>query len=66
MKTKIKKTKKAYEEYLNNNSHFDSDEYIIGGKKRETYYWSNRYGTALRKYDPIAFEVGYNEWRKEL
>ena len=22
----------------------------------------NRYGDILRKYDSIAFEVGYNEW----
>lgn len=24
-----------------------------------------RYGSYLRKYDPIAFEVGYNEWIRE-
>ena len=66
MKTKIKKTKKAYEEHLNSNSPSDPDEYIIGGKMRFKYFWDDEYGTALRKYDPIAFEVGYNEWRREL
>jgi hypothetical protein len=23
----------------------------------------NQYGEALRKYDPIGFEVAYNEWK---
>ena len=24
------------------------------------------YGTALRKYDPIAFNVGFDEWEREM
>ena len=60
----MKKTKKNYEEYLNQNSPSQgSDEWIIGGKIRMNEMWSNKYGTAIRKHDPIAFEVGYNEWK---
>jgi hypothetical protein len=60
----MKKTKKNYEECLNQNSPSQgSDEWIIGGKIRMNLMWSNKYGTAIRKYDPIAFEVGYNEWK---
>lgn len=25
-----------------------------------------KYGTWVRKHDPIAFQVGYNEWAAEL
>ena len=57
-----KKTKQAYENYLNELSpDYCSEDWIIGGKDRKKNYY-NRYGTALRKFDPIAFEVGYNEW----
>ena len=62
--TKVKKTRKVYEEYLNNNSPSDPDNYIIGRKIRLRYFWKDKYGTALRKYDPIGFEVGYKEWRR--
>lgn len=60
----MKKTRKTYEEYLNDFSpEQGSDKWIIGGKIR-TYHMSlNQYGTALRKFDPIAFEVGYNDWK---
>jgi len=61
----MKKTKKAYEEYLNSWSPAQgSDDWIIGGKIRMALMWLNKYGTALRKYDPIAFQVGFNEWEK--
>ena len=63
MNIKVKKTRKAYEEYLNNNSSNDIEQYVIGGKLRSQYYYKNKFGTAIRKYDPIGFEVGYNEWR---
>lgn len=60
----MRKTKKMYEEYLNENSPSQgSDEWIIGGTIRMSNMWSRTYGTALRKHDPIAFEVGYNEWK---
>jgi len=61
----MKKTKKAYTEYLNEiGPNEDSDEWIIGGVIRMYHKWRNEYGVAIRKYDPIAFEVGYNEWKK--
>ena len=58
----MKKTKQNYEEYLNQ-LYFphDNDMWIIGGKNR---YWTckGKYGTAIRRYDPIQFEVGFEEW----
>lgn len=57
----MKKTKKEYEKYLNEiGLSLDEDHFIIGGKKRK-----GKYGTMLRKHDPIAFSVGYNDWRRE-
>lgn len=55
----MKKTRKNYENWLNSIApNFDSDEWIIGGKNRNKM----QYGAALRKYDPIAFEVGFREF----
>jgi hypothetical protein len=63
---KKQKTKKAYEEYLNGLSPAQgSDEWIIGGVIRMYHMHLNLYGQALRKYDPIAFEEGYNDWRRK-
>lgn len=54
-------TKKEYEQYLNEIGEcFDEDKFIIGGKFRRM-----KYGTALRKYDPIAFEVCYRDYVNE-
>lgn len=51
-----------YEEYLNEiGEDLDEDEFIIGGEKRNMPY-----GTALRQYDPIAFNVGFDEWEREM
>lgn len=68
-----RKTKKAYEEYLDR----------IGATLEDCEYMSNpdrgkclkknsirslindeRYGYLLRNYDPIAFETGYNDWSR--
>tara|TARA_R100000742_G_C4279448_1_gene104045 strand:+ start:2955 stop:3158 length:204 start_codon:yes stop_codon:yes gene_type:complete len=58
-----KPTKKQYEEYLNSISPSqDSEEWIIGGVPRFYYKYLNQYGTAIRKYDKIGFQVGYNEY----
>lgn len=47
-----------YEKYLDEvGKSLSSEEFIIGGKQRV-----GRYGYLLRKYNPIAFEVGYYEW----
>lgn len=58
--------RKEYEEYLNEIGEAldeDSQQWIIGGKNR--YKNSNgQYGSALKKYDPIAFNTGYaNDWK---
>lgn len=56
------KSKKEYEEYLNEiEPPYESDEWIMAGKRR---YLRNGYGKQLCKWDPIAFEVGYGEWRR--
>jgi hypothetical protein len=55
-----------YAEYLNevmSYLDYEDDEWIIGGKNRVDEYWG-RYGEALREYDPIAFEVGKNEYER--
>lgn len=43
-----KPTKKDYENYLNRLPACE-----IGGRK---------YGTWVRRHDPIAFEIGYGDW----
>lgn len=53
-----------YEQYLNETTS-PTDSFWMGGKFRSHYYNANKYGTALRKYDPIAFEVGYQDWKRE-
>jgi hypothetical protein len=58
------KTKKDYEEYLNELSpEQGSLEWIIGGRIRMGYMWQNKYGKAIRKHDPIGFQAGYNDFK---
>lgn len=74
----MRKTKKAYTEYLSNYySDFAlqqaKDALIYLTSKNRVKYtteskltkaWSNfTLGEIIRKYDPIAFNVGFNEWR---
>lgn len=59
------KTKARFEDYLN--SIYRGDGYGIGnykylGKAGLRLVRQGKLGTALRRYDPIAFEVGYYEW----
>jgi hypothetical protein len=58
----MKKTKKNYEDYLNEiEPDQDNDVWIMGGENR--YYSSGgMYGTAMRRHDNIQFEVGFSEW----
>jgi hypothetical protein len=61
----MNKTKKSYEEYLNDLSPAQgSEKWIIGGKIRMAEMNLQQYGKAVRKFDPIAFNVGYNEWKR--
>lgn len=69
-----KKTKEMYEEYLNQNSALFHDclylcnpsrgKSLKEGSLRNLLY-DHRYGYVMRKYDPIAFEVGYKEWKNK-
>lgn len=62
----MNKTKKDYEEMLNSISYDLPDEsYIVAGVYRRYWKGIKKYGTMLRKYDPIAFEVGYRDWFNE-
>lgn len=62
----MKKTRKEYVEFLNGLVDADpgDDRWIIGGKNR--YTGRRNYGTMLKRYDPVGFEVGFKEWRNEL
>lgn len=63
-KLALKKTKNNYVNYLNGLSpDYESDRWIMRGRRRKYYALRKEYGVALRKYNPIAFNVGYNEWR---
>lgn len=54
------KSRKDYEKYLNSISPDRDDErWIIGGKNR--YCGRENYGTMIKRYDPIGFNVGYRE-----
>lgn len=55
-----KKYKKEYEEYLNDHSIPEDDKRSNGGRIPDHV----KYGTWLRRNDPIAFSVGYNEFMR--
>lgn len=52
-------TKKEYEEFLNKLGVPEEDLKSNGGRCPD---WA-KYGKWLRRNDPIAFEVGYGEWK---
>ena len=54
----MRKTKIAYEAYLNDFGIPEDDKKSNGGRIPD----HARYGSWVRKNDPIAFEVGYQEW----
>ena len=57
-------TKKRFEDMLNETSgHTVTDDYIIGGRMRYSYFYLKHYGSALRSYDPIQFNILYVEWK---
>lgn len=58
------KSRKDYEKFLNSISPDGDDEaWIIGGKNR--YCGRENYGTMIKRYDPIGFNVGYREWAEQ-
>ena len=54
-------TRKEYEKWLNELGTPKEDLKSEGGRIPDTA----RYGNWLRRHDPIAFNVGYQEWRSE-
>jgi hypothetical protein len=56
-------TKKKFEAYLNGIEPPEHDH--PGGGGRVSWASVNKYGTWLRRNDPIAFEVAYNELGRE-
>lgn len=67
-----KKTKSDYEDYLNGiGCSIEDCEYLTNpdrGMHLKRQSLKNalnnlQYGKVLRKYDPIAFETGYNDWK---
>ena len=67
------KTKKQYETWLNDlGCEFENCVYLTNKNRNGGHLTEKalikalveyRYGTILRKYDPIAFECGFNDWR---
>lgn len=55
---KTKKTRIDYEQYLNEVGVPEQDKKSNGGRIPD----QRDYGTWLRINDPIAFNVGYNDW----
>lgn len=66
---RYRKTKDNYEKYLND-LYYGQD---LWGYGISDYTYLNaprllikgKLGTALRKHDPIAFNVGFDEWRPQ-
>jgi hypothetical protein len=54
-------TKKDYEDYLNDLGAADRDLKSSGGRIPD----NAKFGTWLRRNDPIAFEVGFGEFQTE-
>lgn len=71
----MSKTKKAYVEHLNKiydaNTIMKKTEHLWAGndktEKQKHSAWNmarrGEYRECLKKYDPIAFQVGFNEWK---
>jgi hypothetical protein len=57
----MKLTRKEYEAQLNRTIPNNSKPlFFVNGRYHET----NKYGTLLRRLDPIAFSVSFNEWKR--
>ena len=61
---KYSPTKEQYERYLNDQE-WDREMYEMAGKFQTFYFMNGKYGTCQRKYDPIAFHVGFNDYQRE-
>lgn len=64
----MSQTKKDYENYLSEiyPSYEPFMDYLcIGSKQTKNALNRGSYGFILRKKDPIAFEVGFSEWKQK-
>lgn len=59
---KHKKTRSEYERHLNDCGIPDHDRKSNGGRCAD----NAGYGSFLRKHDPVMFDVGFNEWVREV
>ena len=55
----MSKTKQGYEEWLNEIGVPEEDKRSNGGRIPDN---TSLWGTWMRKNDPVAFNVGFNEW----
>jgi hypothetical protein len=61
----VKKSDFVY--FLNTHSpEYESEEWIIGGILRCFHRMHSQYGNALRKHDPIGFNVGFKEYERKF
>jgi len=72
MSTAIKRTRGAYEQYLNELFPEYNEErmaYLLTKSRKPTKMRKaldrGNYGKLLRLHDPVAFSVGYGEWAGE-
>ena len=56
----MKKTKNSYEDYLNETGIPEDDKRSNGGRVPDHM----PYGEWVRRNDPIAFNVGYNDYKR--
>ena len=60
------KTKKEYEQLLNDINPPQGDKrWIINGKIAMTYMYQQKWGTAVRKLNPDAFEGSFKRWKEK-
>ena len=76
-KSEMEYTKIEYERYLNRLYHIDevlektehcwagNDKSSIDKKCAKAYAMRGEYGAVLRNFDPVAFNTGYNEWKRK-
>lgn len=60
----MKITKGEYRKYLNSLGVPEDDKKENGG--RISWKWYHRWGDWLYQYDRIAFNVGYNDWKRSI
>jgi len=72
----MEKSRSEYEQHLNELHNIDkvfeltehcwagNDKSSIDKKCAKAYASQGKYGTILRQFDKVAFNVGYNDWKR--